>query len=185
MVCIYLIDEYSFDTFHNHYKDIHRVTLTIEGGEVNNYTSGNSSIHIGPTVHENFPEVINYTRITNDQKEYFININGEKITTKPLYADSSFFNVFTFPIIKSASNELLKNPNEVVLSSSMALKLFQSKNILGKSLDIVIRDSIRSFQIVAVVEDCPTNSSIQYDLLLPMQFYQDQLARKYFDWINP
>ena len=91
---------------------------------------------VGPAMNEQFPEVVNFTKLWNAS---FLNINvtnGDKTMMQKnvFFADSAFFKIFSFPLIAGDINTVLKPINTLAISRSTALKYFGDQTALNKSL---------------------------------------------------
>lgn len=87
--------------------------------------------------------------------------NDKYIENHYFAADSSFFKVFHYDFIQGDENSALKDPQNVVLTKSMALKLFGSTDVFGKALKLNGGDRVVS----AVVDDFEGNSVVDFDFL--------------------
>jgi len=102
---------------------------------------------------------------------------GERITMPNVYiADSAFFSFFNIKFLFGNSKQPFENNRSIVLTESVAKRLFKDEDPLGK----VIQSSIHgNFYVTAVIADFPKNSSLQFNALIPTSFYSD-----WMDWIN-
>ncbi|MEM1123837.1 MAG: FtsX-like permease family protein, partial [Bacteroidota bacterium] len=76
----------------------------------------------------------------------------------------NFFQVFDFGLIQGQANEVLKQPNSVVLTESAAKKYFGQQNPIGKTLDIANNDN--DLQVTGICRDVPENSHVNFDLVM-------------------
>ena len=88
------------------------------------------------------------------------------------YVDSTFFSVFDFKLLEGNAAKPFENINSIVLTSSEAKKYFGNNSAIGKTL---VTDQ-GNFTVSGVMEDFPGNSSIQYNMLVPMSLYAEQFA---------
>jgi len=124
MACFILIsmwvqDELSFDRFHENIDQLYRVVDYEEysnGEEV--YFSQNAA-PLGPILKEKYPEILEFTRyrrgggiVSYGDKKF--NQNGFGFT------DQSFFNLFSFPLIRGDKNTVLSDPYSIVITEEMA-----------------------------------------------------------------
>jgi len=143
----------------------HLFSFLTKGNEVNNNLV--TSLIIGRDIQRNFPEVKSITRF-QDQGSGLVRINKTVYKlSHVLYADENFFSNFSFPIMQG-NPDALKNSTRVVISANTARKYFGSTDPIGKRIDL-IGDSTYLFTVAAVAADAPDNSSIQFDLVLPLQ----------------
>ena len=86
------------------------------------------------------------------------------------FADSTFFSVFTFPLLYGAPGTALTEPDRVVLTSQIAEKYFGTIQALGKPFKI----HNKYYKVSGVLEPIPPNSHIQFDVLLPFSAFPRQ-----------
>ncbi len=188
LIFIYVKSEYGYDRFHENFDRLYRLTLTVTDleGKAPGYATGNSVFPMGPTLKREVPGVEDFVRITEDYQPAVIKVGGNVFFQPIVYADESFFNIFSLPLLHGAPGSVLAHPNNAVVSEGLARKCFGSTDVVGRTLAVQIRDTLRSFQVAGVAKKEPPNSSIQFELLLPMKFYEKHLFRAgQFVWINP
>ena len=177
MVLLYLKNEFTYDNMHVHKKDIYRVgfNLTMPDGHER---SAVITAAVAPSLLEEFPEVESMVRIRTPRPGFFakdgVNYNSEKIC----FADSSFFDVFSFKLISGFVKSVLTEPYSIVLTESLAKKIFGDVDPVGKILDY---DNAYSVIVKGIAEDCPDNSSIQFAALISFSTLYDQ-PRSYLGW---
>lgn len=149
------------DKFHENYQRIYR----LEREQVHNMAAP-----IGPYLKEQFPEVEEYIRAAKTQFSSGLYTYGEKtIKLDDVWlADSTFFNVFTFPLTIGEPEQVLKKTNGIVLSESAAKKLFGDEDPIGKSVTASAKFVL---EVTGVMKDFPANSSIQADAIIPFKYY--------------
>jgi putative ABC transport system permease protein len=127
-----------------------------------------TSLIIGRDIKQNFPEVKSFTRfLDNDSR--MVRIDKQVFKVKhTLYADDNFFKNFSFRIIKGNPEALKVSMKNVVISENMAKKYFRNIEAIGKTINF-IEDSAQLFTVAAVAANAPDNSSIQYDIVFPLQ----------------
>src|SRR5690606_29455841 len=123
-----------------------------------NYTS----TKVAPAFKRNFPEVEAGVRMTATSR---IIRNEDKLFSEPnfLFADSTFFDVFTFPLIAGDAATALDAPDKVVLTRSAAKKYFGDRDPLGKTIQV--GTDAKPFLVTGLVNDNPANSQIRFDFL--------------------
>ncbi len=160
MLSVYLKNELSVDDFHKNKDRIFR----IENEEVT------FSPPIAEDLKNSIPEIEDYTRTLHGSGR--INISsGQKTKLSYLGVDAAFFEMFSFPLIKGTPKEVLRTTNSIVLSESMAIKLFGSIDIVGKS---VFLETDHKFIVTGVMEDFPENTHfLAQDALLHIKSFED------------
>ncbi len=157
LIGLYINHELSYDKFNVNASRIARVTMEYSGaGTVN--TVATTGTKAGPQFKRTFPLIEEYART-------FISHNvvktGDKIFDEPriLYADESFFKMFSFKIIKGDAATALNAPDKIVITQSMAKKYFGDEDALNKTL----KSGGKDLRVSAVIEDVPHNSQIKFD----------------------
>ena len=119
---------------------------------------------LGTATTVNFPEVEYVTRI----RTYYhtpVKIDDRTfLETNSLGVDSNFLKVFTYQVIEGNPDELFKDPTEVVLSQSYALKYFGEESAIGKFVEILGTPR----KVTGVIRDYRDDSHIRYGILLPL-----------------
>jgi putative ABC transport system permease protein len=164
VILLFVFYENSFDRFHT--KNIYRLSEVQKfPGMVASQKVALSMFPMGPTLQHEFPEIHNFCRVRWSNK-YELTV-GEKHLFLPqvLYVDTSFLNMFTFPLLKGNPVTALQQPNSAVLTESTARKLFGSENPMGKTILHAYDDTIL-FTVRGIVADPPANSHLQFDALL-------------------
>lgn len=175
----YLIDQTSYDKFHKKKDRIYRVLNHNKKYKVD---GSNCPYILGTQIDNNFPEVEAVTQLSN-HLETHIKFNNEFVKVpQSLFTSNSFFDVFTTKTIYGNTNNCLTNKNSIVLTKSMYEKYFNDENLIGNLIDLQIEDQVYSFQITAIIDDFPKESSIAFDILLSNDFLINHSSSKYNDF---
>ncbi|NVK85800.1 MAG: ABC transporter permease [Cytophagia bacterium] len=83
-----------------------------------------------------------------------------------LVADSTFFDFFDFQLLTGDSKEIMNDPSSIILTESFAKKVFGDIEVLGKIVHIE-SDQKGDYQVAGILKDIPTNSTLQFDFLVP------------------
>ncbi len=164
LVILFVMDELSYDKHNKKADRIHRIGLngSINSDEMHVAISCNP---LGPTLKADYPFVENYVRLFTFNSEPLIQYKENKFVEKDfIYADSSFFDVFTAPMIKGDPSKALVEPNSVVLTQTSAKKYFSNEDPIGKEL--LIGSDKNVWKVTGVVADPSKNSHFHYNMLL-------------------
>ncbi|WP_353723269.1 ABC transporter permease [Dyadobacter sp. 676] len=162
LISLYVIDELSFDRFHEKSGRIFRATFkgTMQGGVIN------ESHAMPPTaaaLKADYPEVLEATRLRQGGRPLVL-LNGKIYNDEKLaFVDSNFFSVFTLPFIQGNSRNALLEPNTIVLSETTARKYFGKTDVLGRI--VTFKDWKQTYRVTGVMKDIPSNSHFRFDLL--------------------
>lgn len=161
LISLYVLDELSYDTFHEKASQIYRLTEVLHlPTEVRHRTV--TAPPMAPAIKENFPEVISTVRLVPSSR--IISYQDKKFyDTQVWYADSTFYEIFSFPMVKGNPKTALVEPYSIVLTENAVKKYFGDEDPLGKSMSL--SDSI-SLLVTGVIENIPSNSHLQFDVML-------------------
>ena len=158
LIGLFIADELSFDTFNANAGRIARVTMEYsKGASVSQVATTGSKA--GPQFKRLFPGVTDFCR-TIVTRGTVITANAQFEEKKLLYADSAFFRIFSFPLIKGDPSALYSNAN-IILTMSAAKKYFGTADPIGKSLQVRDKD----YRVAAIIADPPGNSQLQFNLV--------------------
>jgi putative ABC transport system permease protein len=162
-IALYVAFQFSFDTFHDDYQNIYRVnSQRKENGVIEKYAIAPCAL--GPVLQQHIPEVTSIVRIRYANHTY-LRLDKELISCGLLEADSSLFNVLTFRFIKG-DRTALQHPNSIVLTRTMANRLFGTTDVLQRTLNINKNPNL--YQVTAVIEDTEPNSQVFLDAVMPI-----------------
>jgi putative ABC transport system permease protein len=163
IILLFVVDELSFDRHNEHFRDIYRITIkgNIQGNEVE---AALSNAPMGATLKSDFPEVEEFTRLFTFDGDPIVRYEDKVFIEENFYyADSTFFNVFTAPVVFGDPKGMLNRPNTVVLTEEVARKYFGNENPVGKLLQVGQREE--SFEVSGVVKGFPKNSHFSFNVL--------------------
>ncbi|MFW5821454.1 MAG: ABC transporter permease [Bacteroidota bacterium] len=162
LLLMYIIDEMSYDRFHENHENIYRIGSRIsEPDDAFNWNV--CPFPMAPRLIEDFPQVKEFVRLTNSGISWY-RYEELRFTENDIYfADSSVFDVFTFPFLQGDPDKSLVRPNTIVLTESMARKYFGDEDPVGKTLE---REGNRNYEITGVMKNIPENSHIRFDALI-------------------
>lgn len=167
LILLFVNDEYSFDRFHSNANRIVRVVQTDVDTAGNERRSGNTGNPQGPAFRASLPEVENFCRVKG--WNMLAKKGNEAMEQLVLFADTSFFSVFSFKVLQGNPATMLQQVNSVVLTDDAAKKYFGNDNPLGKTVEIEVEEEFEPLIVTGVVEKAPLNSSIRFDMLISFE----------------
>ncbi len=184
LIVFYVFDELSYDRYNDKADRIYRVNNDIKfGGNENSYAVAPAPAAMA--LKADFPEIEQAARI--------ISVGGVRVRKggqflqedRVLYADSTLFSVFTFPMIEGNPADALKAPNSIVINERTARKYFNRTDVVGQSLTFG-DDGV--FRITGVIKDIPIQSHFNADIFIPMSGRPDSredawLSNNFFTYI--
>jgi putative ABC transport system permease protein len=174
MVFLYVEYELGFDRFHEKADRIYRlaVSASLGGTDINQtYSSGETFRRVT----SEFPEVETGTRIWRLGTSQAQSGNKSFFESRMLAADSTFFEVFSFPLAEGDSANALTEPNSLVLTESAARKYFGQVDVVGELMTLYF-DEPESFRITGVAKDTPGNSHFKFDFLISLVSFPDVVS---------
>lgn len=161
LIGLYIKQQVSYDRFFKDNKRIYRVDVERRTATGTTYEA-QTPRPVGPALKQEYSEVSAFTRlyIYGSALVYY----GDKKFMQDgiAFADSTFFKVFSFKILRGNPDDLLSAPNSVVLTQGTARKYFGDENPVGKILKI---DGNRSYTVTGVMQNIPANTHFHFDLV--------------------
>ena len=176
--------EESVNRFHTNLPHLYRVLQETQRGEIWDYTPP----VLGTDARRQFAEVENFCRVAEDPADGVVSSGegSERQSIKEehaVYADGSFFDLFSFSVTQGDAKKL-KEPNTVAISESTAHKYFRDASCVGKVITLSNDFGNTPFSIVAVYQDFPANSDLQYTLVFSLQTLATTANLNGNDWAN-
>jgi len=186
LILLWVNNELSFDGFHSKVKNIYRVNSYLGSGNTKRIWD-NTQGPVAAYALKEIPGVKLAVRITSGGSSIFS--YGDKLLKedRTAYTDPSFFQLFDFKLLKGDLKKPFPNNQSVIVTQSTAKKYFGDQDPVGKVLQ---QDHKDNFTVCGVIADFPNNSSINYDMLFPMDIVAKSYNGKNFwksldsDWGN-
>lgn len=163
LIALYINYEYNFDRFHKDSEKIYRVIQQF--GEDATSRTNVTGVPMAPMMEKDFTEFTESVRIHYLGGLVSVD-NGEDKNTyreeEVIFADPDFFRFFSFQLIEGSVENVLSDPNSVVLSRSLAEKYFGNQQALGKTLNF---DDRLEWTVKGIMEDVPSNSHFSFDMV--------------------
>jgi putative ABC transport system permease protein len=174
LIGLYISQELSYDRFNDKADRIARITMQFTDGA----TVGRAALtgtRAGPQLQRTFPPITAFTRTILYTSTV---AKGDKLFNENnfLFADSSFFNIFSFPLIKGNPATALSAPGQLVITETMAKKYFGSDDPMGKTLRV---NNTGDYTISGIAKDPPGNSQIHFNFIAS---FTSVKAFKYEQW---
>ena len=163
LIALYIQHELSYDDFELKGKRIARVIMEYRFSGSTESTKGNfTSVRVATVFKQNFPEVESAIKMAAYER---VVQTGDKLINEKgfMYADPTFFDIFSFKILKGDPHSVLAAPYRVVLTESSAKKYFGDEDPIGKTLHV--GNDSNFYQVTGIVRDCPSNSQIKFNFL--------------------
>lgn len=170
-IFLWVNDELQYDGFHENEENIYSVWthFRFSNGELN--TGNDQTGALKAPLESDYPEIEKVARM-NYNPEVQVSNGDKHFRNKGIYADEEFFQIFSFPFVDGTLNEeSLATDRDIILTESLAIKLFGKTNVTGEQVRLDNRiDAI----VRGVVQDPPKNSRFQFAYALSMQSWLDK-----------
>ncbi len=164
LLSLFVWDEWTFDRFHPNADRTYRAWVKEHfKGDV--FFNTVTPVILGQELRDNFPEIQQVARY------YTINTLAKKGNFSELekvhFAEPTFLKVFDFKLIRGKTENLLSDPNSVVITEEIGLKYFGNPFPVGQTLTLQTDGEWTHFTVAGIFEKAPGNSSIQYGIIVP------------------
>ncbi len=178
VILLFVINELSYDRFHKNHRRVYRV--------LNYYTDFKSTQSGTPYVlakslKEEFPQIEKAVNVRR-MRGFRLKMNDQSVieVNEAVATNSDIFDIFSLPLINgSPDKNLLDEKNSIVLSRSLATKVFPGKNPVGQDITTVGNNSEQLFRVTGVFEDLPQNSTFRAQCLINSKWTLDPLNKTF------
>jgi len=170
MIGLWVQDELSYDRYHERSADIYR--LVADGNGVRYAVS---HAPLGAAAKEECPEVQRAARMDIGTALRLVAYSDRRFEQRGRRTDPDFLTIFSFAFLAGDPEGALSRPDAVVLTETLAEKLFGSQDPIGKTVTLDARDDR---VVTGVIRDLPGNSHLRFDFLQPFA----EPPRSWGDW---
>ncbi|GAB5526961.1 MAG: ABC transporter permease [Roseivirga sp.] len=176
LIYLWVADELSMDAFHENDNRLYQV---MRNHDVNDeiVTTTSMSGLLADELMVNYPEVASATTVWPAGffgDEGLVSLGEKQLKAEAQYVDNQFLSIMSFPLIEGDAATALKDKKNVLISESLALRLFGStENLLGKTIHWNEGQTSSDFIVSGLFKDVPPNSTMQFNMLLQSQIMMD------------
>jgi putative ABC transport system permease protein len=186
LIGLYVYDELTYDQQHVHRDRIYRV-VTHESNPNNGATTvAAAGYMLAEESKRVFPEVELTTRMQRQGRANLVDPeNPVHVQETVTVADENFLQMFDFPLIEGDRRTALKDPNSIVITEDLAMKIFDRTDVLNKSLQFSHMQT--PLKITAILKKHPRNSSFNFtSVVSESSQYHDEIYRQWVesDWAS-
>ncbi len=162
-IILWVEDELSYEKMHDNADRIYMLNKKYKMGdrfEINNALP----YPLAATIEDEHPEISSAVRIQHRSGVFF---NGEEYFTENSVCatDQAYFDLFSFEFLRGDPDNVLDDPNSIVLTESYAKKFFGDKDPMGK---VLVYNNEDQFVVKAVIKDIARNTYLDYDIIIPL-----------------
>ncbi len=170
LIYLYVSNDLTYDQFH---EDIDRLFIlgegSREGGRPEEAAYYQTVYPALPAMLQEFPEIETGTRFF-DWDAHILIVDKNRFMQQVIYADSTFLETFSFPLIAGDPKTALAKKDQIIISEEIAQKLFNTTDVLGKTISF---ENKKQYAVSGVLAKIPANSSIRFDVLLSLMEKED------------
>ena len=160
LILLWVQNELSYDKFHKNAGQLYRITFNM----------GDLKASVNPAgmpagLKAEMPVIKNAIRLSTIKTVLFETGNKKFEEKRVFYADPSFMDVFSFPLLQGNRATALNNVDGVLITQAMATKYFGNQSPIGKFLR---KDNNENVVVTGVLANVPPNSHLQFDFILPI-----------------
>lgn len=162
---LWVQDELSYDRFHEHSDRLFRIVSHRDGA-----WTRSTPFSLGRVLKQDFPEIQKNSRFLPRQMliKYADNAYYESVAL----IDADFLEMFSFSLIHGDPESALSTTETLVITESAARKYFGNENPVGR---IVTINNTRQHTVTGVIQDPPSNSTMQFDMLVPFRIAGERM----------
>lgn len=171
LIGLYVQHELRYDHFHAESDRIARLVRE---------SSALSAAPIGSALQRDLPTVEASVRLLMDENVIAHTGGPDRLESDLLFADTTFFDVFSFDVVRGRAETALQRPNAIVMTESAARRYFGTTDVVGETLVVEVEETM-PFTVTAVLADVPSTSHFRFDLLGSFQLVE-QFAGRMENW---
>jgi putative ABC transport system permease protein len=170
MIFLFILNEFSYDDFHKKGKDIYRVMRTANMNGQRTEIPYLSAPYSTALLNE-YPGMIETAvRVMADND--LITYGNNSFNEKKIYlADSNFFQLFDFKLLRGNAATVLNDPHSIVMTASAAKKYFGNADPIGKVVSF--NSNQLQLKVTGIAEDVPVNSHLDFDMVVPLSNWRN------------
>lgn len=178
LLMLWVWDELSYDKMHSEGARTYITTATLGAEQTDVWEVSPATLAVFGK--EEIPAIEMAARVTYEF-DRVVEFEDNRFQEKVVYVDADFFSMFDFPWIAGDVGQPFPTLNSVVIDQPLAEKYFGDADPMGKVIQV--GDDER-FTVAGVIEEMPTNSSLQFQILLPLEQRIQQNPYIAKDWGN-
>jgi putative ABC transport system permease protein len=134
---------------------------------------------LAPAMKAEIPGVVNSCRQTENNNSLLFRIGDRYMYAAGCYADSSIFSIFTLPFVQGNPTNAFSQLYSIVITEKTAKKFFgDDKKVIGRTVSV---DNKQDFVVTGVIKDLPTNSSLDFEWISPLEI-QSRDNKSFNNW---
>ncbi len=153
------------DKFNENYSRLYSVESVVTFSSGDRFLNPYISASLDEKLKAKSPEIESVARVSG--REHVFMTGDKSFTEQGIYADSSFFTLFTYPLLYGNPDYALRSGGTIVISEKMAMKFFGTTNCMGKSLVLKNGEELKDCYITGVMKSVTDKSVFDFEFILP------------------
>ncbi len=163
LLSMYALFQLSFDRFHSHGEDLYQVYTSYQTPK--GPQAGNSyPVPFAGALQEEVPGIKGITRYIGSSE--LVVRSGNQLDLSTIYVDPDFLEMFSFPVLKGNQQNPIADRSDIALTREAAKIIFGKEEVIGETVTLLRDGEEIPYQVSAILENPPLNSSFQFDLVL-------------------
>lgn len=176
LILLWIQNELSYDKFHKNAGQIYRIA-----GDFGDLRVAVNSEAMPAGLKAELPVIKDYVRLSLSSTVLFEAGDTKFEEKRVFYADPSFMDVFSFPLVAGDRATALNRVDGILITQDMAKKYFGNENPIGK---ILRKDNRETVVVTGVLANIPANSDLQFDFIMPMAVILKTAENQTYNWEN-
>lgn len=165
LILLWIQNEVGYEQFHEKKDRIYEAWNRAEfSGELHSWST--TPKVLARTLERDLPEVECAVRVNWTSSFLFV-VGDKKLKLRGNMVDSNFLQVFSFPLLQGNPSLVLKDMRSIVLTETLAKKLFGKEDPMGKIIRI---DNKENFTVTGIIKDLPNNTRFNFEYLMPWAY---------------
>lgn len=161
LILLWVQNERSYDRFHRHAGEIYRITCEFSEG----FGAAVNPAGMPAELQAKIPAIKNTVRLSHPSTNVFEHGENTFEEKRGFYADSTFLDIFSFPLVAGDRATAMDRPDAVLISEDLAKKYFGDTDPIGQPLK---KNNHELVTVTGVLANVPSNSHLQFDYLMPL-----------------
>jgi putative ABC transport system permease protein len=164
LIGLWILDELGYDRFHVKEDRLYMAYRSEKDEGVINAINFTPKV-LAPKLKSDYPEIEDVARW--QQTNFLFTVANRHFNLPGNFTDSAFLRMFSFSMLEGNPHTALNGPNDIVITASLARKLFGNESAIGKQVKV---DSVDFFIVKGVLKDLPDNTQFKFEYLLPWSY---------------
>ncbi|MFT3936556.1 MAG: ABC transporter permease [Chitinophagaceae bacterium] len=179
LILLWVQDEWKVDKFNANDQRLYQVIKKADDGAGNVHVQKHTQGQLAQAMATDLPEVEYAVQVRKDENHSILSFADKHIRVTHQFAGKDFFKIFSYPLVNGDTKDVA-GVSGIFLSDKLAMKLFNTTNVAGVTVDWKYKDDPADFTgvytIAGVFQSPPASATDQFDVLVPFDLYAQKFA---------